>query len=166
MTLEVDLDTGPVHLERRVEIGEKSLASLLDELSRLGAEALIEVLASPQLLAHPVAQVGDVTYAHKLSKDEFHLVPAMSVDQLLRTIRLGQAFTIVNGRRLLVESATRCDGEGIAAGTLAMHDGRVVLGAYDGEIALERVRPESAKSMDAVAWRTGARLDHDQALWT
>src|SRR6202020_2694542 len=83
MTLDADLDTGPVHLERRVSIDDKTLAALLEELASVGAEALTEVLASPQLLAHPRAQEGDVTYAQKLSKEEFHLMPTETAQQLL-----------------------------------------------------------------------------------
>jgi hypothetical protein len=56
MTLEPELDTGPVHLEKRVAIDDKTLATLLDELATLGAQALTEVLGSPQLLANPHAQ--------------------------------------------------------------------------------------------------------------
>ena len=166
MSLDVDLDTGPVHLERRVAIGDKTLATLLDELSELGARALTEVLSSPELLAHPKAQEGEATYAEKLTKDEFHLVPAMSAEQLLRIVRLGQAFTFVNGRRLLVERAARYDGEDVVAGTIAPRDARVVLGASSGSIVIEQVRPDSAKSMGATAWWTGARLERDQAIWT
>lgn len=166
MSLDVDLDTGPVHLERRVAIGDKTLATLLDELSEVGARALSEVLASPELLSQPRAQEGEVTYAEKLSKDDFHLVPAMSPEQLLRLVRLGQAFTFVGGRRVLVERAARYDGEHVGAGTIALRDAGVVLGASSGSIVLERVRPDSAKSMSATAWWTGARLDHDQAIWT
>jgi len=44
MTLEPELDTGPVHLEKRVAIDDKTLATLLDELATLGAQALTEVL--------------------------------------------------------------------------------------------------------------------------
>jgi methionyl-tRNA formyltransferase len=138
----------------------------LGELSALGAAALTEVLASPELLAHPTPQVGDATYAQKLSKDDFHLVPATPAEQLLRIVRLGQAFTMVNGRRLLVERALRYDGPAVTTGTVSVHDGHVVLGASEGAIVLERVRPESAKSMSALAWWTGARLTLDQAVWT
>jgi methionyl-tRNA formyltransferase len=166
MTLDADLDTGPVHLERRVSIDDKTLATLLDELAALGAQALIEVLASPQLLDHPQAQEGDVTYAQKLSKDELHLVPDASTELLLRIVRLGQAFTMVNGRRLLVERAARYDGGDVARGSIALRDGQVIFGASSGAIVLDRVRPESAKSMSALAWWTGARLDPDQAQWT
>jgi methionyl-tRNA formyltransferase len=166
MSLDVDLDTGPVHLERRVAIGDKTLTTLLDELSALGARALTEVLASPELLATARAQEGEVTFAEKLSKDEFHLLPAMSAEQLLRIVRLGQAFTFVDGRRLLVERASRYDGVGVDAGTIALRDARVVLGATSGSIEIEQVRPDSAKSMSATAWWTGARLEPDQAIWT
>jgi methionyl-tRNA formyltransferase len=166
MTLDADLDTGPVHLERRVRIDDKSLASLLEELARVGAQALTEVLSSPDLLAHPTPQEGDVTYAPKLSKDEFHLAPAMTTEQLLRTVRLGQAFTFVNGRRLLVERATRYDGDDVAIGAIEVRGARVVFGTASGSLEVDQVRPESAKSMRATAWWAGARLDHDQAVWT
>ncbi|MGB8196141.1 MAG: methionyl-tRNA formyltransferase [Acidimicrobiales bacterium] len=166
MTLDVGLDTGPVHLERRVTIDDKTLSTLLGELAALGAVALTEVLASPTLLASPKVQIGEATYAEKLSKDDFHLVPSMSVEQLVRVVRLGQAFAFVNGRRLLVTRAARYDGEAVAEGTVSARDGRVIFGASAGAIAVEEVRPESAKSMSAAAWWGGARFDHDQALWT
>lgn len=166
MTLDVELDTGPVHLERRVAIGDKTLATLLGELSTLGAAALVEVLASPALLASPSVQVGDATYAEKMSKDDFHLMPTMSVEQLLRVVRLGQAFTFVNGRRLLVVRAAHFDGDSVAEGTVSSREGRVVFGASSGAMSVDEVRPASANSMSAAAWWAGARFDHDQAVWT
>jgi methionyl-tRNA formyltransferase len=165
MTLEEDLDTGPVHSERRVVVGEKRLTVLLDELATLGARALTEVLASAELLANPRAQHGEATYAAKLTKEDHHLHSSSSAVQLTRIVRLGRAFAFVNGRRLLVEEAT-VDQVDVAPGAIALHDGRVLLGASDGAIALERVRPESAKSMSALAWWSGARLSAKTVQWT
>lgn len=166
MTLDVDLDTGPVHLERRVAIGEKTLATLLAELATLGAQALTEVLDSSELLANPRAQEGVVTYAEKLTKEDFHLSASSTVEQNLRVVRLGQAFAIVAGRRIRVEGATPYRGDELAGGSIALRDGHVAMGVADGAIVLDRVRPESAKSMAAVAWWTGARFDQNVALWT
>jgi methionyl-tRNA formyltransferase len=166
MTLEAALDTGPVHLEERVAIGEKSLTTLLDELAGLGARALVEVLGSPELLGHAHAQEGDVTYAAKLTKEEFHLSANASAVHVLRTVRLGQAFIVVEGRRLLVQSATSCEDEDVASASIALRDGRVILGVADGAIVLERVRPESAKSMSALAWWSGRHFENDAAQWT
>jgi methionyl-tRNA formyltransferase len=184
MTLDEGLDTGPVHLERRVSVDEKSLATLLDELSTLGAQALVEVLGSSELLANPSAQEGEVTFAAKLTKEDRRLRPAFSVAQLLRIVRLGQAFAFVEGRRLLVEDATEfriaqaftvtnertvaleSSDPVVAPGSITLDYGRILLGAADGAIALERVRPESGKSMDATAWWSGARLNADSVPWT
>ena len=166
MTLDVDLDTGPVHLENRVEVDEKSLSTLLDQLAVVGAAGLIEVLASPELIANPMAQVGEATIAAKLSKEDFHLMPSMPAEQLLRIVRLGRAFMTVGGRRLLVESAARVAVDDVPSGSIEVRDAQVLLGALDGAIALDRVRPESGKSMSAMAWWVGARLEHDTARWT
>ncbi len=166
MTLEAELDTGPVHLERRVAIDAKTLTSLLGELATVGARALTDVLGSAELLAHPHPQEGDVTYAAKLTKEDFHLTSAFSATQLLRIVRLGQAFTMVAERRLLVESAVEYDGAAAARGSIALRDGAVILGAAEGAIALQIVRPESGKSMSAAAWWTGARLDEAVVRWT
>jgi len=167
MTLEPELDTGPVHLEKRVAIDDKTLATLLDELATLGAQALTEVLGSPQLLANPHAQGGDATYAAKLTKEDFHLTSSLSPTQLLRIVRLGQAYLEVRSRRILVESAASFDGDEVASGSITLRNGRVALGASGGAIVLVRVRPESAKSMSALSWWSSvARFDHDVAQWT
>jgi methionyl-tRNA formyltransferase len=166
MTLEEELDTGPVHLERRVTLGDKSLATLLDELAALGAAALSDVLASPELLATPRPQRGEASYATKLTKEDHRLVPSTPATQLARVIRLGRAFAYVEGRRLLVENATVVHDADVDAGSIALRDGRVLFGTADGALNLERVRPESAKSMNATAWWSGARLDPTVVRWT
>ena len=165
MTLEVELDTGPVHLERRVTIEEKTLTELLDELSVVGAKALVEVLASTSLLASASPQSGDVVYAAKLTKEDFHLTPSMMREQLLRTVRLGRAFTFVHGRRLLVEAAARSSEVDVDVGQVTRRGNDVVLGAVGGTVALLRVRPEGKGSMDAHAWWAGARLDERSTMW-
>jgi methionyl-tRNA formyltransferase len=167
MSLDEGLDTGPVHLEHRIDVGDKTFATLLEELASLGAHALTEVLDSPDLLANSRAQRGDATYAAKLTKADRHLTPSVSAVQLARIVRVGQAFAFVEGRRLLVESAAVDDDvDGVAPGSIALRDGRVLFGASEGSISLDRVRPESAKSMSAIAWWSGARLDPDVVRWT
>lgn len=165
MTLGVDLDTGPVHLERRVAIGEKTASALLDELSHLGARALVEVLASPELLQHPNEQVGEVTYAHKVTKETLHVTPQMEVDLFLRTVRLGRAYCFVNEKRLLVVAASRST-VAFEAGRLHVLDGLVTLGVANGALTLDTVQPEGAKTMSGASWWSGARLDTQLARWS
>jgi methionyl-tRNA formyltransferase len=166
MSLEVELDTGPVHLERRVAVGEKRLSELVSELADVGASSLLEVLASPALLEHPLVQRGETTYAEKLTKETFHLVPTMNQETLLRTVRLERAFTFVNDHRLLVFRAHGVAVESQVAGRVSVIDGEVSLAGAGGAIALDEVRPEGSKAMTASAWWAGARLDESTATWS
>jgi methionyl-tRNA formyltransferase len=165
ISLEPTLDTGPVHLERRVLVDEKTAQELTAELAEIGAAALIDVLGSPQLLEHATVQVGDVTYAEKLTKETLHLTPAKSVSSALRTVRLDGAFLFVAEKRLGVLSAHAVD-DVVARGVIARHEGNVVLGLNDGAIALADVRPEGSKTMAASAWWAGRRLDDGFLEWS
>jgi methionyl-tRNA formyltransferase len=162
MTLELSLDTGPVHLEHRVEVGEKTAAELRGELALVGAAALVEVLSRPELLANPSPQVGEPTYAEKLAKETFHLEPLMSVALASRTVRLGGAYFFVSGKRIVVVKSTV--GEGSATPGVVVADARgVVLGFSNGALVLEEVRPESSPTMDARSWWRGLRSE--DVLW-
>ena len=163
--LAAGLDPGPVHLERRVDVGTTTAAQLTDELAVLGAAGLVTVLASPELLEHPRAQVGEVTYAKKLTTETFHVTPDMPLDLIERTVRLGRAFTFVAARRLGIVAAHRGPVTPLPAGTVGTDGGAVVLSAADGSLVLERVRPEGGIDMSSTAWWAGARLE-PHAAWT
>lgn len=164
MMLDTGLDTGPVYLERRVRIDEKSTADLTHELADLGAQALLEVLATPSLLANPRVQEGEATYAQKLTAETFHVTPRVSRVEVLRTTRLGRAFTFVEGRRVLILEA-RSDSARVDPGVVEVRDGRVLLGALDGALVLERVQPEGSRPMNARDWWAGARLEPGASRW-
>src|ERR1017187_2706748 len=166
MSLEAALDTGPVHLVRPLVVGEKTASELTRELAHVGAEALIEVLASPELMSNPRAQAGPATYAEKLTTETFHLVPAMDRVTMLRTVRLERAFVFVNGRRLRVLRAHADAMTHRGMGTLQVREGNIYLVGADGAIALDDVQPEGAKAMPASAWWAGARLDGVDVRWS
>jgi methionyl-tRNA formyltransferase len=166
MSLEVALDTGPVHLQRSVSVGDKRASQLLGELAQIGASAVVEVLASPQLLDHPHVQQGEATYAEKVTKETFHLHPTMSSELLLRIVRLERAFTFVETRRLLVGRAHQGETSGMAPGSLRFVDGQVSLVSSNGTIVLDEVQPEGSNVMSGAAWWAGARLDVDRATWS
>jgi methionyl-tRNA formyltransferase len=165
MSLEATLDTGPVHLARPLDVADKRAGQLTSELARIGADALLEVLASPALLDHPHPQRGEATYADKLTSETYHLVPSMDQATLLRTVRLERAYTFIDGRRLRVLRAHAVAGDA-GDGALRVVDGEVVLVGAHGHIALDEVQPEGARPMPAPAWLAGARLDVNAAAWS
>lgn len=165
ISLEPTLDTGPVHLERRVEIGERDAATLTNELALLGAAALVQVLGTPSLLANPTAQRGETTYAEKITKESLRLRPFMGAILATRTVRLGGAWLEAHARRLGVEAA-RVVEESVAPGRLALVGHDVVAGTDEGAFRLERVRPEGSRSMSATSWWAGLRADPDGLSWS
>ena len=164
MSLEASLDTGRVHAERRTKVHDKTAIDLTRELAMLGAGLLVEVLGNEELLAYPVAQIGEPTYAEKLVTETFHLAPSMSVTQLERTIRLGRAFALINGRRVKVVAA-HLVAASAPPGSIVETSGGVALVGVDGALALDRVQPEGSRPMDARDWWSGARLDASLIEW-
>jgi methionyl-tRNA formyltransferase len=154
ISLEAALDTGPVHLERRIEVGEKTAAALTSELAAIGAAAVVEVLATPSLLAHPTPQVGEAIYAEKLTTETLHLLPTNPATLALRTVRVGGAYCFVDGERLGVLDA-RASDVSLDEGLLAVVDGNVVLGTTDRSFVVTSVRPAGSATMTAPAWWRG-----------
>jgi methionyl-tRNA formyltransferase len=165
ISLEATLDTGPVHLERRIPIGDDTAEELTRRLAALGAQALIDVLASPELLDHPTAQTGESTYAEKLSAETFRLAPTMTVDLAWRTVRLGRAFFFLGAKRIRALEA-RPTHQSVPSGELLSSDGEVTLGLGDGALVLVTVRPEGSSTMAARAWWGGLRPAQERRTWT
>ena len=69
MQMEIGLDTGPMLMKREIRIDRKNAAHLTEELAKLGATMMVDLLRD--LPAHPpVEQPGDgVTYAAKIKKE-------------------------------------------------------------------------------------------------
>lgn len=163
ISLEATLDTGPLHGEVRTTIGSKTASELEAELSHLGAQLLIDVLGDAQRLAHPHPQVGESTYAAKLTPETYHLTPEMTVEYALRLVRLERAFVTVGARRLRVTAATRTS-QRATPGSIVVREDAVALAVADGCVQLTQVQPEGSRVMSASAWWAGARLG-DDATW-
>lgn len=151
MAVDAGLDTGDVYAVRRTRVDDKTLAELWHELSMTGAEMLVEAVTGGFPSATP--QTGDPLHAAKLTPSDRHLDWSMRVDQVLRVVRLGDAWATVDERRLKVWSAERSGREGLAVGDL---DGLDV-GCADGSIRLIEVQPEGRARQPAADWARGRR---------
>jgi methionyl-tRNA formyltransferase len=165
MSIEPSLDTGPVHASIAMDVGEKTLSELTSELAIKGAALLVDVLASSQLLDHPRVQVGEPTYAQKLTSDDYRLSPDMSVEQVSRVVRLERAHCFLGARRLLVFRG-RTSLVTATPGTLTYDGGEVLLHVADGSFALDEVQIEGSRRMSAAAWWAGARLEPSALVWS
>ncbi|MGI8491496.1 MAG: methionyl-tRNA formyltransferase [Acidimicrobiales bacterium] len=165
MALDEGLDTGPVYRRAEVAIGEEETAAQLrSRLAALGATVVVDALAGG--LGSPEPQVGEPTYAAKVTPADLELRWEQPARQLLRVVRVGRAWTTWRGRRLLVLAAKEVEAPsgpsdaGAAPGQLS---GDVVATGY-GALRLVSVRPEARPALDAAEWLRGARLDPGEGL--
>ncbi len=152
MALDPGLDTGPVYAVERTEIGRDETADhLRARLVEIGTRLLVERLRDG--LGEPVPQVGEPTYAAKISPDELRLDFSKSAVEVDRVIRVGRAWTTFRGRRLQIVAA-RPTPSGPPEGTI---DGLVVGCGGGTGLELVTVKPEGRPASPAAAWRNGAR---------
>ncbi len=168
MAVEEGLDTGGVYSMAEVPIGpEQTADELRRELVGLGSRLLVDALRDG--LGEPAEQVGETTYAEKLSPEDHHLDWTASAVDLHRVIRLGQAWTTFRGRRLKIRSARIADTDAGAAPSPAAEPapGEVVgslVGTGSGLLELVEVQPEGKGRQKAGDWARGARLTPGERL--
>jgi methionyl-tRNA formyltransferase len=155
MALEEGLDTGGVYAVERLAIGPSETASALrGRLVAVGTTMVVERLAGGAgSLGTPVPQVGEPTYAAKVTVEDLRLDWVRPAVELARLPRVGKAWTTFRGRRLIVGRAAVAPpvsgGPGVLEG--------LVIGTGDGGLELIEVQPEGKAMQPAAAWRNGAR---------
>jgi methionyl-tRNA formyltransferase len=162
MQLEAGLDTGPVYAVEEVAIEPNDTAAALrDRLVEVGTRLLVDQL--PMIAeTDPTPQVGEPTYAEKLTVEEYRLDPARPAPELDRIVRAGNprpgAWMSVAGKRVKVWQArpVATPEDPCEPGSITAHG---VLCTADGGLALEEVQPEGKRVMAATAWRAGLRVD-------
>ena len=158
MAVEEGLDTGGIYAEERTPIGpDETAEQLRDRLVDIGSAMLIATLEAGLGTARP--QVGEPTYAEKITPEDLHLDWTRPARELARLPRVGKAWTTFRGKRLLVIEA-RPVPDGPEAGAL---DG-VVAGTADAGLALVRVQPEGKGILAARDWVNGARPAQGERL--
>ncbi len=152
MRMEEGLDTGPVLLAERVQIGRKTYGELHDELARLGADLMARALAAlerGEIVAQPQPDQG-ATYAKKILKEETRIdwtKSARDVDCLIRALSPSPgAWCQVRGERLKVLYGVPCDGAGRPGRSL---DDRLTVACGAGALKLMRLQRAGRAPMSA-----------------
>jgi len=145
MAVEEGLDTGGTYRRTELAIGpDDTLGELRNRLVEEGSRLLVTALREG--LGEPAPQVGEPTYADKLTADDRRLDWSGPAIDVHRRVRLGGAWTTHGGKRLKVwRTNVPPSGDGPRAS------------AADGEVELVEVQPEGKGRMDASAWARGAR---------
>jgi methionyl-tRNA formyltransferase len=153
MTVAEGLDEGDVWARIDVPItSDDTLFSLWESMSIDGAALLVETLAAG--FTDPRAQIGEVVYARKVHSDDLRLDWTLPASDLLRVIRVGNAWTSLSGDRFKIHDAERVESS-LAPGEIR----DLVIGTANGGLRLVTVQPANKPRLDAAAWANGAHPD-------
>ena len=150
MELEETLDTGGIYRCVEIPIGpNQTLEELRAKSVSEGVDLLLQSLEEG--LGSPTPQLGEPSYAHKISNSELEIDWGLSSEEILRLVRLGRAWTTVSGSRLRVHSAKIGSLTNLEIGQRK----GLSVGSCDGTVELIEVQPEGRKKMLAEDWMNG-----------
>jgi len=150
MQMEAGLDTGPMLLKRALEIEDRNAAQLTEELAKLGAAMMVEVLADlPEF--EPIEQPDDgVTYAAKISKEEARIDWSRPAAELVRQIQglapFPGAWFEANGERIKLLAAEITTSHGAPGEVI---DDRLTIGCGNGALRPTQVQRAGKGTMSA-----------------
>jgi methionyl-tRNA formyltransferase len=155
MQMDAGLDTGPILLQKTLPILPEDTAFTVHQtLATLGAETLLRALdLFVQQQLTPQAQIGDVTYAKKLTKEEGRLdfnLPARVLERKIRafypwpmayTEYAGVHFKV--GRALVVDDGTCGRGGEI----IAVQPEFILVQTASGKLRIELLQKAGSKML-------------------
>lgn len=169
MLTEIGVDTGPVLLQKVIEITENMDAVELTKIiSNLSPELIYQSITGLyEEKIKPIPQNKDqATYAPKISKDEGIIdwnESAVKIHNMIRGLKpWPSSFTYVNGTCIKI-TETRISPEKTESANIGEIIGKTNNGINvitgDGIITITKIQPECKKEMDAICWYNGARIE-------
>jgi methionyl-tRNA formyltransferase len=169
MRMEAGLDTGPVYHRVHTPIGPRETAAdLHDRLARLGAGALLDALpgiADGTLAAEPQME-DQVTYAHKLSKDEAMIDWHQPAEIIERAVRAFNPWPVAQ-TRLDTETLRIWEAEADPDSRVTDRPGTVIsagktgiaVATGQGILRILRLQPSGKRAMGAMDYLNARSLD-------
>ena len=165
------LDTGDYCISRAIDIRDAPADVLTDQVSDLGAHALLTALSQLKSGTLYWAKQDEslVTYANKISRGELSLSPeddvvttcrkvqASSAAHASRAVVAGKALTVLRAKAPTEVDGTASLAEGLAPGSVRFAGKRLFIGVSDGAVELIEVKPDGKQAMEAKAFAAGVQ---------
>ncbi|MEI6736976.1 MAG: methionyl-tRNA formyltransferase [Pseudomonadota bacterium] len=159
MQMDTGLDTGPVLLERNIDISpDETSASLFAKLSSLGASAIVEALGMLPTLSPRIQSAVGITYAKKIEKIEAIIDWNMPAEVIERRIRAFDPFpgceTVIGNERLKIWRAFSADNALNAppGNVFEINSESITIACGKGALRITNVQRPGSKRISAADW--------------
>jgi methionyl-tRNA formyltransferase len=171
MQMEAGLDTGPVLLEKSIDIAaDETSGTLFDRLTKLGAQCIVEALDKLDTLTPRIQPEAGVTYAHKITRAEAPIDWLRTAEEIDRQIRAFNPFpaaeTSYDGETLKIWRALPGQGKGSPGEVLTIDATGPLIACGMGALRLQEVQRPGGKRLSAQDWARAAGLAPGQRLGT
>lgn len=160
-----ELDAGDVYDSREWPIlPDETAGELLTRLSVLGARQVLDVVRSIDTrFAEPKPQIGESTYARKLSLEDGHLNLSQDSESVYNQFRgvtpEPGAFVLIGDERLKIIEARLGTDEEVVPSAITSVSKKLYLGCVTGSLELISVQPAGKQGMSAMDWFRGLRQE-------
>ena len=170
MYMEKGLDTGDMISQGEIEIGRHNTETLTVELSKIGAELIVEAMKAIEAGTAERTPQNDEesTYAGKLTKAMGELDFSKSAAELERLIRglypWPCAYTFDGERSLkIIDAEAIADltdmADGEAGQIIFVSKKKLVVKCGEGALSILKLQPEGKKAMDLPAFMNGNKVE-------
>ena len=161
--LDKGMDTGPIFAQESIAINPSWRSfELLNELANLGPDVVKRSFEMIESGKSSSEQVGNSTYAPKISKAEAKIDFTQDSPLIANAIRAFTyepgAWTLWKGESFKICATGVSNTSSGTPGQILVIDKSVFVSTGSGAIELLRVIPAGKKEMDAIDWARGARL--------
>ncbi len=172
MQMNEGIDTGDMLLVKKAEIGiNETSEELFNELSALGAQALIEAIDKIQngTVERVPQPQGDFGYASMISRELSPIDWNKSAFEIHNQVRGLQTWpctdTLINGKKVKIHKTVLSELTGSYAGKIINSKGCLTVCCGDGKcLDIVEVQPEGKKRMDIKSFLAGNKLENGTVL--
>jgi methionyl-tRNA formyltransferase len=155
------LDEGEVYARQEVSIDDDDdVESLKSKLNAVAIKLLLQKIKNG--FGTGVSQTGEPSYAKKIKPVDLQIDWSKSAEQIARQVRVGGAFTFMNGRRIKILSARVMGailGDSKPGQICEVAKTTCCVATSKGALSLVEVQPEGKSAMLIEEWLNGARLN-------
>jgi len=165
MLMDEGLDTGDILLQEKTEITDEDNADTLSKnLSETGALLLLKTIKGlKDGSVKPAPQEGIPSYAPPLKKEDGKIDWTKSAKEIFNLVRglypWPCAYCYLNKERIKIIRSKALDGSGYPGRVERTKKGEFVIGTGKGLISFLELQPEGKRTMSALSFMQGRRLE-------
>lgn len=164
MLIDEGLDTGPILMQREINIDKEDNALTLSEkLSQMGAKLVIETLNNLRKgLITPTPQQGQSSYAPQLKKEDGRIDWQKRAEEIFNLIRGTYpwpcAYCFLKNERIKIIKAEVLPGNAIP-GLIVKAKNELIVGTAEGLLKIIQLQPEGKKVINAKEFIAGRKIN-------